>query len=201
MNTICSDGPFVAAEEMTEEEVKRFCTSTLRWLKPHQKKKCREEYSHSTVKPMLNSIHRGVTMALTECENHFNDHRWNCSGLNTAQVFQDQGILKTGKYKLLLFTCLCTVDSIPKHHNISVWLDPEQKAFHALKYKSVDPNPLNISACMILRPVNCNHFRIKGNSRTMYQFVRTARTTSCVTFYRQQMEYLYRLDRISQRMQ
>lgn len=82
---------------MTDEEVERYCTTKLSWLKPHQQKKCKE-YPRRILKAIMVTIQRGVQMALTECDNHFSDHRWNCSGLNTAQFFQDQGILKTGLF-------------------------------------------------------------------------------------------------------
>ncbi|KAK3744101.1 hypothetical protein QZH41_016790 [Actinostola sp. cb2023] len=60
------------------------------WLKSHQQKKC---LAHPY---MMESVVRGVSMAVRECENHFSDHRWNCSGLTMKQVFQEDGILKTG---------------------------------------------------------------------------------------------------------
>ena len=49
-------------------------------------------------------------MALSECQNHFNDHRWNCTGLNEEQVFQEMGIMKTGKCQLYLFVAQHIVD-------------------------------------------------------------------------------------------
>nr|AAT02182.1 secreted signalling factor wnt-A [Nematostella vectensis] len=73
---------------VTSEEVTQFC-SLMPWMKPHQKQKC-------LLEPLvMPSVQRGVGMALEECPSHYSDHKWNCSGVNTAQVFQERGILKT----------------------------------------------------------------------------------------------------------
>lgn len=92
----------VAEPEMTNEEAQLYCTTKLRWLKPHQKKKC-QQYPKKTLKSIMVTIQRGVSMALTECEQHFSDHRWNCSGINAAQFFQDEGILKTGNLSVMAY--------------------------------------------------------------------------------------------------
>lgn len=64
----------------------------MNWLKEHQKKKCLTHIH------MVKSAENGVDLALRECPNHFSDHRWNCTGVTLAQVFEDTGMLATSKY-------------------------------------------------------------------------------------------------------
>lgn len=83
-----SDSTILGVPLSSNEDVKRFC-ALMSWFKPHQKIQCLQ---HPVLMP---SVQRGVENALKECPKHFRDHRWNCTGISTAQVFQGKGMMET----------------------------------------------------------------------------------------------------------
>lgn len=69
----------------TSVDANNFCS----WLRGNKHKSC---LAH----PLLGlSARDGVQLALKECRKQFTDHRWNCSGVTIADVFQNERMLKT----------------------------------------------------------------------------------------------------------